>query len=67
MPILTRFERTRLIGARALQISMGAPALVKEGAGTPLETAKKELEDNVLPLTVIRHFPNGEEKRVELN
>jgi len=52
----TRFERARLIGARALQIKMGAPALVKvEGETTsPIDIAKLELERDVLPITVKR-------------
>jgi len=52
----TRFERARLIGARALQIKMGAPILVKVTGDhtSALEIAKLELSKNVLPLTVKR-------------
>ncbi|MGC9310683.1 MAG: DNA-directed RNA polymerase subunit K [Candidatus Aenigmatarchaeota archaeon] len=50
---LTRFERARIIGARALQISYGAPLLVKK-KGSPLEIAEMELEKGVLPITVVR-------------
>ncbi len=52
----TRFEKARIIGARALQIAMGAPPLlidVPEGI-TPLEAALLEFEKGVIPLTVIR-------------
>jgi DNA-directed RNA polymerase subunit K len=52
----TRFETARLIGARALQIRMGAPILIKipKGVKRPLDIAKLELERDVLPITVKR-------------
>ncbi len=55
----TRFERARLIGARALQIKMGAPVLVKvEGENmNAIDIAKLELEKDVLPLKVKRKWP----------
>lgn len=52
---LTRFEKARLLGARAIQISMGAKPLVKlEGSLDPIDIAYEELKANVLPLDVIR-------------
>jgi DNA-directed RNA polymerase subunit K len=50
----TKFEVARLVGARALQIKMGAPTLVKipKGVERPLDIAKIELEHGVLPITV---------------
>ncbi len=52
----TRFERVRIIGARALQISLGAPVLIKdlEGEIDPVKIAIKEMEQNLIPITVIR-------------
>ncbi|MFH0861212.1 MAG: DNA-directed RNA polymerase subunit K [Candidatus Altiarchaeota archaeon] len=52
----TRFEKARLIGARALQIKMGAPILVKlpKEKMNALEIAKLEFEKDVLPITVKR-------------
>ena len=67
----TKYERARMIGSRALQISMGAPFLVKLSKKeleklryNPLEIAKLELEKGVLPLAVRRTMPakRGEEK-----
>jgi DNA-directed RNA polymerase subunit K len=51
----TRFEKARIIGARALQIAMGAPLLVDipEGA-TPLQAAMIEFEKGIIPITVVR-------------
>lgn len=52
----TRFEKARLIGARALQIKMGAPVLVKvpDGIDRPIDIAKIEFANDVLPITVAR-------------
>ena len=52
----TRFERARIIGARALQISLGAPILVDIADETidPIEIAIKEFEKSVIPMTVKR-------------
>jgi DNA-directed RNA polymerase subunit K len=50
---LTRFEKARLLGARALQLSMGAKPLVKiQDSIDPIDIAALELENNVLPLNV---------------
>jgi len=50
----TRYERARIIGARALQISMGAPPLVDMETNNPVKIARQELESDVLPITVRR-------------
>ena len=51
----TRFEKARIIGARALQIAMGAPVLIDVPEGvTPLEAALLEFKKGIIPLTVIR-------------
>lgn len=54
MESYTRYERARIIGARALQISMGAPLLVKTEQIDPLEIAIEEFNQNVIPITVKR-------------
>ena len=60
-PKLTRFERARIVGARSLQIAMGAPAFVPiEGVYRgPIETAMLELEADALPISIRRSLPNG--------
>lgn len=52
----TRFEKARIIGARALQITMGAPLLIKIKKETidPVKIAETEFAKGVLPLTVLR-------------
>lgn len=51
---LTRYERARIIGARALQISMGAPVLLEDDSGEPIEIALRELKMGIIPITVKR-------------
>jgi len=60
-PKLTRFEKARIIGARALQIAMGAPVLVKppKGLTSPIDIAAYELLQRVLPITIRRRLPDG--------
>lgn len=48
----TRYERARVIGARSLQIAMGAPIFVDMEDEKPIEIARKELEEGKLPITV---------------
>lgn len=51
----TRYEKARVLGARSLQLAMGAPAFVETEEGNkPIEIAKKELEEEKLPITVSR-------------
>jgi|Deesub1362B_J571_1020462.scaffolds.fasta_scaffold00053_96 DNA-directed RNA polymerase subunit K len=50
----TRFEKARIIGARALQIAMGAPVLIETDKKDPLEIAREEFEKGVIPITVKR-------------
>ncbi len=51
----TKYEVARIIGARALQLAMGAPPLVKpKGIWRPLDLAIREFEKGVIPITVIR-------------
>ncbi len=54
----TRFEKARIIGARALQISMGAPIVVDLPAGLvdPIEIAWSEFNGGAIPITVKREL-----------
>ncbi|KAK6601472.1 RNA polymerase Rpb6 [Botrytis cinerea] len=59
-PYMTKYERARILGTRALQISMNAPILVdQEGETDPLQIAIKELRDKKIPLIVRRYMPDG--------
>lgn len=62
---ITRFEKARLVSARALQLSFGAPPLIKPPAGvTAYDLATTEFEKGILPLTVIRQYPDGRVEKV---
>lgn len=52
----TRFEKARIIGARSLQIAMGAPLLIKipKDLIDPVQIALLEFEKGVIPITVRR-------------
>jgi len=57
----TKYEKARMVGSRALQISMGAPFLIKlsdkeleELKFNPIEIALREFEEGILPITVVR-------------
>ncbi|HOT07257.1 MAG: DNA-directed RNA polymerase subunit K [Methanosaeta sp. PtaB.Bin039] len=50
----TRYERARIVGARALQIFMGAPVYIKTESIDPLEVALEEMRLGVIPITVKR-------------
>lgn len=65
----TKYEMARMIGARALQISMGAPFLVKLGDEdlkrlryNPVDIAKLEFEKGVMPIAVKRPSGQPQEK-----
>lgn len=55
---VNKFERARLIGARALQLAEGAPPLVEVKATAkainPIMIAFEEFEKNVLPIAVVK-------------
>lgn len=59
---LTRYEKARIVGARALQISFGAPILVEKPKNLidPIKIALIELKSQILPLTIRRELPSSE-------
>lgn len=67
----TKYEKARMLGSRALQIAMGAPFLIKLSEDdlkkigyNPVEIAKIEFREGVLPITVRRPLP-GEKLKQE--
>jgi len=66
----TKYEQARIIGARSLQLSMGAPFMVnlsekdlEKLSFNPLEIAKMEFEQGLIPITVKRPFPGKKEEK----
>ncbi|KAH7645504.1 DNA-directed RNA polymerases I, II, and III subunit RPABC2 [Dermatophagoides farinae] len=59
-PYMTKYERARVLGTRALQIAMCAPIMVElEGETDPLQIAMKELKERKIPLIIRRFLPDG--------
>lgn len=61
-PYLTKYERARVLGTRALQISLGAPVMLQnglEGESDPLKIAALELKAKLVPLIIRRYLPDG--------
>ncbi len=59
-PYMTKYERARVLGTRAMQISMNAPTLVAvENETDPLKIAEKELRERKLPIMIRRYLPDG--------
>ena len=57
---LTRFEVARLLGARSLQIALGAPFFVKTDISNPITIAKMEFKEKLIPITIKRELPDKE-------
>ncbi|HKX80712.1 MAG TPA: DNA-directed RNA polymerase subunit K [Nitrososphaera sp.] len=60
-PWLTRFERARITGSRSLQLSLGAPPLIKvpPDANSSIALAVVEIDHKALPISIRRILPNG--------
>ena len=68
-PTLTRFEKARIMGARALQLSQGAPPFIPipKTARISLDIAMEELELRVIPITIRRVLPNGDYQNIPID
>ena len=68
-PTLTRFERARIMGARALQLSLGAPPFIEipKNATSSLEIAMEELKQRVIPIVIKRTLPNGDYQHIPID
>jgi len=60
-PWLTRFERARITGSRSLQLSLGAPPMIKvpQDANSSIMLAVAEIDQKALPISIRRILPNG--------
>ena len=68
-PTLTRFEKARIMGARALQLSLGAPVFIKipKNTITSLEIAMEELNQRLLPIVIKRSLPNNDYQNIPID
>ena len=67
-PTLTRFEKARIMGSRALQLSLGAPPFIdfSKNISTSLEIAMEELHQKVIPIVIRRTLPNGDYQNIAI-
>jgi DNA-directed RNA polymerase I, II, and III subunit RPABC2 len=67
-PTLTKFEKARIMGARALQLSLGAPPFIAipKDARISLDISMEELEKKVIPITIRRVLPNGNYQNIPI-
>ncbi len=67
-PTLTRFEKARIMGSRALQLSLGAPPFIdfSKNTTTSLEIAMEELQQRVIPIVIRRTLPNGDYQNIPI-
>jgi DNA-directed RNA polymerase I, II, and III subunit RPABC2 len=68
-PTMTRFEKARIMGARALQLSMGAPPFIPipKTARISLDISMEELEQRIIPITIRRVLPNGDYQNIPID
>ena len=66
---LTRFEKARILGSRALQLSLGAPPFIdfSKNISTSLEIAMEELHQKVIPIVIRRTLPNGDYQNIAID
>lgn len=63
---LTKYERARVLGARAQQIEMGAPPMVElDNLTDPIEIARKELIARKIPIIIRRFLPDKDSAAFE--
>ena len=64
---INKFEKVRILGFRATQLSMGAPPFVDiTGLTDALSIAEKEFDENKIPFTLKRTFPNGKTHEISV-
>jgi len=70
--VFTKYERARILGARALQIAMNAPLLIKikqedleKIKFDALKIAEVELDSGILPISIKKPFPEKKEERLK--
>ena len=67
-PTFPSFEKARIMGSRALQLSLGAPPFIdfSKNISTSLEIAMEELHQKVIPIVIRRTLPNGDYQNISI-
>lgn len=64
---ITKYEKVRIIGTRAMQLSNGAKPMTDIGMLTdPLKIAEKEYREGVIPISIIRTFPDKRKQKIDI-
>lgn len=64
---VTKYEKTRILGLRAMQLSSGSKPMTNIGnLRDPLKIAEKEYNEGTIPISVIRAFPNGQKIQINI-
>ena len=68
-PFITKYERARVLGTRALQISKNAPLMItpNPGESEPYKLAERELAERKVPFIIRRYLPDGSYEDWKLN
>lgn len=67
MNYMTKYEKVRILGVRATQISMGAPPLVNyEGLTEAMQIAEKEFDEKKIPIIISRIHPDGKVEKFKV-
>lgn len=62
---ISKYEKARIIGSRATHISNGAKIMTNIGnLRDPVKIAEKEFNEGVIPINLIRNFPNGKKAEI---
>lgn len=68
LPILTKYEKARIVGTRATQIAHGAPPMIDiTGMTDALTIAEHELQLRLIPIIIIRTLHNGKVIEIPLS
>lgn len=60
LPYMTKYEKARILGSRAIQINMNSPVMIDtKGETDSLRIALMELREKKLPLKIRRYLPDG--------
>jgi DNA-directed RNA polymerase subunit K/omega len=64
---ITKYEKARIIGVRATQISNGSKIKTDiTGMTDPLKMAEKEFNEGTIPICIIRTLPNGQKLKISI-
>jgi len=65
---ISKYAKVQIISARAKQISEGAPSTIDtKNMDDAVVIATKEFEDRLIPILLVRNYPNGQTLEIDVN